>query len=211
MVLDGRESSNRLNKMQIFPTAYFAPIAYYKAFANADNPVVEVKEHFVKQTIRTRCEVLGPNGKQLLSVPVERINGNKTAIEDLIIVEDGWRKIHWKTIETAYSSAPFFDYYGIEIKELLMDQSLKKLTDLNDAIHQRILSWLDVQIPSSFTNDFEPYFSTDYRLIKLDSEVDFEQKAYYQVFRNKTDCISNLSILDLILNEGPMARKWLLD
>ena len=119
--------------MHIFPTAYFAPIAYYRAYVHAKEPVVETKEHFVKQTIRTRCELLGPNGKQLLSVPVERVNGNKTAVEDLKIVEDGWRKIHWKTIETAYSSSAYFDYYGMEVKELL-EGNYVRLIDLNDAV-----------------------------------------------------------------------------
>lgn len=195
--------------MELFPTAYFAPIAYYKKYVNADWPLVEVKEHFVKQTIRTRCELLGPNGKQLLSIPVERINGNKTAVEDLKIVEDGWRKIHWKTIETAYSSASYFDYYGMEVKELLEERHLR-LIDLNESVHQRILSWLDLKIPTRFTDEYHQHPETDFRTTKLDTEADFIHENYHQVFRQKTECLHNLSILDLIFNEGPMARKWLL-
>lgn len=195
--------------MNIFPTAYFAPIAYYRFYVNSSQPVVEVKEHFVKQTIRTRCELLGPNGKQLLSVPVERANGNKTAVEDLKIVEDGWRKIHWKTIETAYSSSAYFDYYGVEIKELI-EGNFTRLIDLNDSIHQRILSWLDIEIPTNFTTEYHIQPGNDFRNVKFDTESDFSHPSYYQVFRQKNDCLENLSILDLILNEGPLARKWVL-
>lgn len=194
--------------MDIFPTAYFAPIAYYRSYVNVRQPVVEVREHFVKQTIRTRCELLGPNGKQLLSVPVERVNGNKTVIENLKIVEDGWRKIHWKTIETAYSSAPFFDYYGVEIRELI-EGSYTRLIELNEAIHQRILSWLDLKIPTVYTSDYHSNPENDFRRVKFDTESDVPHNFYYQVFRQKKDCLLNLSILDLILNEGPLARKWI--
>lgn len=196
--------------MDIFPTAYFAPIAYYRFYVNSGQPVVEAREHFVKQTIRTRCELLGPNGKQLLSVPVERVNGNKTAVEDLRVVEDGWRKIHWKTIETAYSSAPYFDYYGMEVKSLI-DGDFPRLIDLNEAIHQRILSWMDIEIPTHFTTEYHVDPENDFRQVKLDTESGFSHAPYYQVFRQKNDCLLNLSVLDLILNEGPLARKWIID
>lgn len=194
--------------MSIFSTAYFAPIPYYKEYVSSDQPLVEAKEHFIKQTIRTRCELLGPNGKQLLSVPVERVNGNKTFIEDLKIVEDGWRKIHWKTIETAYSSSAYFDYYGMEIKELL-EENHTRLIDLNDSIHQRILHWLDIEIPTRFTTEYDSSIENDFRTVKFDTESSFTHENYHQVFRQKNDCMKNLSILDLILNQGPLARNWI--
>lgn len=195
--------------MHIFPTAYFAPIAYYREYIQANSPLIEVKEHFVKQTIRTRCELLGPNGKQLLSIPVERINGNKTAVEDLKIVEDGWRKIHWKTIETAYSSSAYFDYYGMEIKELLELKS-ERLIDFNEAIHQRVLNWLDIELPTQFTSEYQLHPESDFRNVLFDTSSEFVHENYYQVFRQKKECLQNLSILDLILNEGPMARNWVI-
>ncbi len=195
--------------MHIFPTAYFAPIAYYRAYVHAKEPVVETKEHFVKQTIRTRCELLGPNGKQLLSVPVERVNGNKTAVEDLKIVEDGWRKIHWKTIETAYSSSAYFDYYGMEVKELL-EGNYVRLIDLNDAVHQRVLFWLDLEIPTIYTTVYDLQPEKEDRMTTFDTESDYVHTPYHQVFRQKDNCLLNLSILDLIFNQGPMARKWII-
>lgn len=195
--------------MHIFPTAYFAPIAYYRAYVHAKEPVVETKEHFVKQTIRTRCELLGPNGKQLLSVPVERVNGNKTAVEDLKIVEDGWRKIHWKTIETAYSSSAYFDYYGMEVKELL-EGNYVRLIDLNDAVHQRVLFWLDLEIPTTYTTVYDLQPEKEDRMTTFDTESDYVHTPYHQVFRQKDNCLLNLSILDLIFNQGPMARKWII-
>ena len=195
--------------MTVFPIAYFAPIAYYREFVQANSPVIEVKEHFVKQTIRSRCEILGPNGKQLLSIPVERVNGNKTAMDELLIVEDGWRKIHWKSIETAYSSAAHFDYYGMEVKELI-DLPISNLVEFNLTIHHRILDWLDFpSLPFECSSEYISKPTVDLRKEKLDSESTLNHANYYQVFRDRPECIHNLSILDLIFNEGPMARKWM--
>lgn len=196
--------------MTVFPIAYFAPIAYYREFCKAESPIIEVKEHFVKQTIRSRCEILGPNGKQLLSIPVEKVNGNKTAMDELLIVDDGWRKIHWKSIETAYSSAAHFDYYGMEVKELI-DAPLTNLVEFNLKVHRRILHWLDFpDLNFECSSEYVLNPTTDFRNVKLDSESTLEHKNYYQVFRERPECMHNLSILDLIFNEGPMARNWMI-
>jgi len=195
--------------MTVFPVAYFGPIAYYREFVNSNSPIIEVKEHFVKQTIRSRCEVLGPNGKQLLSIPVEKINGNKTSMDELVIVEDGWRKIHWKSIETAYSSAAHFDYYGMEVKELI-EAPISNLVEFNRAIHDRVLSWLDFpDFPYECSSEYILNPSKDFRKVKLDTDSEFKHANYYQVFNDRPACLQNLSILDLIFNEGPMARNWM--
>ncbi|MCO5259284.1 MAG: WbqC family protein [Crocinitomicaceae bacterium] len=194
--------------MDVFPIAYFGPIHYYQLFVNSENAVIEVKEHFVKQTIRTRCEILAPNGIQTLSIPLHKPNGNKSTIDELEIIDDGWRKVHWKAIETAYSSAAYFDYYGIEIKELIFN-NYNRLLDLTIAIHERVLSWLDVERPTILSNSYLPCSEiTDYRTTKFDTTSESMHVCYHQVFRDKTDCVQNLSILDLILNEGPMAHNW---
>lgn len=197
--------------MQVFSTAYFGPIAYYAELIQAQQPIVEAKEHFVKQTIRTRCEILGPNGVQTLSVPVRKINGNKTAVDALELLDDGWRKMHWKSIETAYSSAAYFDYYGMEIKEILMGNQ-STLLELNDAILQRVLMWLDVEKTIGYTSEYQVVEDpkNDFRSVAFDSSSSYIHAPYHQVFKTKENCVFNLSILDLLLNEGPMAHNWML-
>src|SRR5690606_2640411 len=196
--------------MDVFPIAYFGPISYYKQYVNSPDAALEVKEHFVKQTVRTRCEILGPNGKQILSIPVQRVNGNKTKMDELLILEDGWRKIHWKSIETAYSSAAHFDYYGIEVHELIF-QKCANLVEFIKEIHLRVLSWLDIEPRWNITTAYLSNYRSDYRKVAFGTQEDFVHEPYHQVFELKDTCVQNLSILDLIFNQGPMARKWLLD
>lgn len=197
--------------MDIFPTAYFGNVAYFQRLVASNNILIEAKEHFVKQTLRTRCEILGPNGVQTLSIPVVKVNGSKTAMDQLLIADDNWQKIHWKSIETAYASAPYFDFYGQEIHELI-HSSLTNLMDFNDQITQRIGVWLDVDLELKRTTTFlaSENFNNDYRFDSFDVKEPLNFQHYTQVFRSKENCVKNLSILDVLLNEGPLARKWIL-
>jgi len=194
--------------MCIFPTSYFPPIAYFARYIIANTPYIEAHEHFVKQSIRTRCELLGPNGKQVLSIPIYRHMGNKTTMNNIQIINNGWEKIHWKTIKTAYSSAPFFEHYGVEVWEML---NIKKnsLLSFNDFIFQRILSWLGYEKQTIFTNTYTTTAIIDYRNTPFDTQSQWQHTPYTQVFRQKDNCMSNLSILDLIFNEGPLARNFI--
>ena len=195
--------------MEIFPTCYFGSIAFYQKWVAAKRPVIELHEHFIKQTLRSRCEILGPNTIQTLSIPVKKTKGNKSTIEEIELVSDGWQKIHLKSIETAYASSPFYEYYESELFELINFECVM-LSDFNNNIHKRILNWLDFPAELFTTHSYllNENYTLDYRLNSFDLDAkSFEN--YTQVFRAKDECVQNLSILDLILNQGPMARNWI--
>lgn len=198
--------------MEVFPSAYFGNIVYYKRIVAAAHPIIETCEHFVKQTLRSRCEILGPNSVQTLSIPVVKVNGSKTAMKDLQIVDDNWRTIHWRSIVSSYASAPFFDYYESELKELLWNDT-KYLIEFNKKIHQRICSWLEIGGNETYSDAFIEFseVNKDYRNDTFELRGDEIFTNYTQVFKEKVDCVQNLSILDLIMNEGPLARKWIVD
>jgi hypothetical protein len=196
--------------VSVFPIAYFGNIEYYRQFLRADSPIIETREHFIKQTIRTRCEILNANGIQQLSIPVSKHRGSKTPMNELEISDQtDWRKIHWKAIESAYSSAPFFDHYGMEVEELIYQKEMNLIQfDLN--IMQRIDQWLDLKGYYSCSQTYvSENIGTDHRL------SDFTQlepiKSYYQVFEPTGAFVPNLSILDLLFCEGPLARNWLIE
>ena len=193
----------------VFPTAYFGSIAYFQALVHEQNVCIEAKEHFVKQTIRTRCSILVSNGLRYLSVPVVKENGNKTPMDRIrISYTENWQNDHWRTIESAYSSAPFFEHYEKEVKALIFSNE-DNLLRFNEKITNTILDWLSIDsVTKQFTSEFANA-EHDFRTFPFDDRLDI--KKYTQVFEAENGFIPNLSILDLIMNEGPMARKWLLD
>ena len=191
----------------IFPLAYFGNIAYFRELIQAEKCILEIKEHFVKQTLRTRCEIATANGSLQLNIPVVRKNGSKTVLEAIEIAYDtDWRKSHWKAIESAYASAPFFDYYGSEVEELIYAKE-KNLVQFNLNSTRRILSWLDISLELKTSGEYlNSAELTDFRGSDFCNSTAIA--SYQQVFNSAEEFNPNLSILDVIFCEGPMARNW---
>lgn len=195
----------------LLPVSYFGSLAYFSEVVKWSEIEIEAKENFPKQTYRNRCSILGANGIISLTIPVSKPNGSKTTMESIQIVEDGWREIHWRSIRSAYESAPFFDYYGPEIEDLIF-QKEKSLLEFDLKILKRIILWLDLPVKLSVTTSFESYATNDLRssLVHKSSFQDYEKAPYLQVFPGEHSFRKDLSILDAILCEGPMARTLLI-
>jgi len=191
----------------ILPTVYFGNIHYFKTLFSYQSVLIEAKEHFVKQTFRNRCEILTSNGVQQLSIPVVRSNGSKTTIDEVTISFDtDWRKDHWKAIESAYSSSPYFEHYGQEVKELIYQEETN-LLKFNQLIQCRISNWLGLDHSFRFTSSFSPNSNLDFNY--LNQNVKGDVIKYIQVFEDRTSFCENASILDAIFCLGPMARNLL--
>ncbi len=198
--------------MKVYPIAYFPSIRYFESIAKESHVMLEMKEHFPKQTYRNRCDVLGANGILSLSIPVKRPNGNKSSTDSIILSDDeNWRSRHWRTIVSAYQSAPFFDYYGIEVEALIFQEETN-LANFNLKIIERICSLLDIQTTFEFTTEFHTPIDQDPRdvLVGKKHVAPIEKAPYIQVFPEDKNFHRNLSILDAIMCEGPLARKLLL-
>jgi hypothetical protein len=179
------------------------------AFSQDDENTNDTVKGFNKGSISSRCEILSPNGIQQLPIPVIRKNGSKTLFDEVEIAHDiDWRKKLWKSIETAYSSAPFFDYYGIDL-EALIYQKENNLLNYTLNCTKQLFDWLSIESTINLTSTYyEGNDKLDLRFSSFDYYGNF--KPYIQVFNPTNEFIPNLSILDLLLNEGPMARNWLI-
>ncbi len=197
-------------KTIIHPT-YFPSISHYVAIAKSTNLVLEFDDNFQKQTNRNRMYIYSPNGLQLLNVPVKQAIVLHQKTRDILIENDfDWQKQHFKSLESAYRSSPFFEYF----EDMLVPVFQKKhifLMDLNLASMEFIAQAL--RFPFVFEKS-EEYFKNlenhiDYRQLadgKKDKNT-FEQ--YPQVFEQKAGFLNNLSVLDLIFNEGKFALDYL--
>ena len=194
--------------MNVFPTAYFPSIYYLKEFFACSNPLIEIQENFPKQTIRNRCEVLTSNGILTLSIPVLHNSGGKQLTKDVRIdYSKNWQIDHWRAIQSAYASAPYFEDYFEEIKSLINYRS-SFLLEKNEQIIGFIESILEIKSNYSYTNKFENKIVSQKNLFLEQNKIDI--KPYQQVFGYDKLFVPNMSILDLIFNEGPFCRKWIL-
>jgi hypothetical protein len=197
--------------MVLLHPTYFSPIIQYVAIAKSANIIFEVEDNYQKQTYRNRCYIYGSNGLQPLNVPVEHLKGFKQKTKDVKIdYKDFWHKHHLKTLQSAYSSSPFYEFYVDDLISIL-NKKPTFLLDLNLECHEFVMDALQIKIPMSQTDKFEQESGTnDYRrLVVAKSKQNFNLTPYYQVFSESHGFISNLSILDLIFMEGPNTQNYL--
>ena len=198
-------------KMTLFTTAYFPSISYMARFLSEDAPLIEVWETYRKQTYRNRCRVMTANGVESLTVPVVKVNGNHTMTKDILVSDHApWQHIHSRCLESAYKAAPYFDHYYDYLRPIF-EGRFERLIDLNDAALRAVLRMLKVKKEILHTTDYIREAGNDLReafspkkAIECDSFPE-----YYQVFGTKFPFAPDLSVLDLVFNEGPEAIGYL--
>lgn len=197
--------------MTLLQPTYFSPIIQYVAISKSKEIVFEVEDNFQKQTYRNRCYIYTADGKHLLNVPIQHGKGIKQKTKEVKIdYKDDWHKLHLKTLKTAYSSSPFFEFY---IDDLLpiFEKRTPFLLDLNLKCHKFIMDALQLEISTSKTTVYHKEVTVlDARSLAIaKSNHKFNLDRYIQVFEQNHGFISNLSILDLLFMEGPNALNYL--
>jgi hypothetical protein len=168
--------------------------------------VVEQHENYLKQTFRNRCEILAANGIMPLTIPVKHNGEAKTKIRDIKIDYTGnWQRLHWRTIDSAYRSSPFFVYYADDFMPFYEKKEVF-LFDFNCKMLNKLIELTGIKTKITFSDSYLHDCEMDYRnLISPKNKIEdpyFLPVPYYQVFSEKFGFQPNLSILDLLCNEG---------
>lgn len=192
---------------------YLPTLEFFSAISNFDEIVLDVHSHYVKQSFRNRTMVNSANGPQTLIIPVTK-KTNRTPLFQVECDENyRWRLNHWRTIESAYRKAPFFEFYADDIHQIL-SQKDRQLSSLNINLLSICLKWLGWTKNIILTTEYLQIFDgTDLRdqihaKIPCFSRAFFKPRIYKQVFGSSF--VANLSVLDLIFCTGPHAPDWLM-
>lgn len=185
--------------------AYSGNIQYYSLLSKFPEVYLEQYAHYVKQTYRNRCQILTANGVMNLTIPVDKVSGEKMLDKDVRISDTSWQRVHWAAIESAYNNSPFFLYYSDDIKPLY-EKKFDFLLDFNLSLQEVLVSLLGLNTKFTLTSEYLDTNELDYRE-KLSPKYkgciqNFAPKPYYQVFKEKFGFVENLSIYDLLFNMG---------
>lgn len=195
----------------ILETQYFPCLTYFGAIVRHEYLFIESNENFQKQTLRNRCNILNSQGVQRLIVPITHPD-SKLIKDCKIDYSQNWQVNHIRSIQTAYGKSAFFEYFFGDF-EMIINKNHTFLLDLNSEIMSKCLKIIKIDKPIFFTKEFTPIGSNGInvkRNIYNDTQpkaLENNQSKYYQSFGNIF--VNNLSILDLIMNEGTNSKKIL--
>lgn len=198
-------------KVLLHPT-YFPNIAHATVMARADEVTFEMDDNYQKQTYRNRTYIYGANGKLQLSIPIIHTQKERQKYRDIKIYNaENWQDIHWKSLETAYRTSPFFEFYEDELQPLFTEKA-DFLLDFNLKCMEAIFDCLQWDVNSSKTETYQKTVEgkSDFRYLanaRKESFYNFDE--YTQVFHTKHGYIRNLSILDLLFSQGPNTLNYL--
>ena len=194
----------------IHPT-YFPSISHFVAMAQADSITMEMEDNFQKQTNRNRTLIYSPNGIQLLNIPIKHSKENHQRTKDVKLeTAFDWQKQHFKSLEAAYRTSPFFEYFEDAITPIFTKKHTF-LMDLNFETMEIVSKCLGMPFQYEKTAEYFHEVSdfTDYRKLTNGKKDTSSCEPYTQVFGDKHGFLNNLSILDLLFNEGRFALDYL--
>jgi len=185
---------------------YFPNIHQFTQIIKANNILFEVSDNYQKQTFRNRTYIYGANGKLGLFIPVIHTHNNRELFKDVKISYDSnWMDLHLKSLQSAYRSSPYFEYFEDDFIKLYSEKE-KFLADFNIKCIRLISNLLDLDLDYKISNEYVEKTNDIIDLRDLSNarkEKKIDTPKYIQVFESKHGYINNLSILDLIFSEGP--------
>jgi len=202
-----------IEKGAVLPMFYLPPVEYFvKLNTYKTGLLIEHEEHFPKQTYRNRANIYAPDGLLALTVPVVKGSKNHTKVKDVKISYDfRWQRLHWQSLQACYRRSAYFEYYENDLAPFY-EKKFDFLFDYNEQLLYFILKAAKIKVELKYTETYEPTYTdmADFRKSIHPKETGtFEQKIYLQVFEDRKGFLNNLSMVDLLFNQGPNSINYL--
>lgn len=182
------------------------------AIVQAEKVMFEVEDNYQKQTYRNRAYIAHSNGELLLNIPIKHNKGGKRQKTKNVMVENDfpWQEHHFKSLQSAYRTSPFFEYYEDDLAPLFKE-TVENLLDHNLKITEVLCELIGIGVEFSKTTSYEvsPQIKDLRFLINAKRKSDFRPEEYTQVHQANHAFLPNLSVLDLLFNEGTNTLTYL--
>lgn len=182
------------------------------AISKADEVIFEVEDNYNKQTYRNRAYVAHSNGKLLLNIPIKHNKNGDRLRTSIVQVENDfpWLEHHLKSLKSAYRTSPFFEYYEDDLAPIFT-RKVGSLLEHNLFIYDILAELIGLTTHYTRTQEFvtKPDFIDLRYLVNAKNKIDFTCEEYIQVHQANHPFIPNLSVLDLLFNQGPNTLNYL--
>jgi len=200
-----------MKNILLHPT-YFPSIVQMVAVVNVDKLVFEIQDNYQKQSYRNRTYIAHANGRLLLNVPIKHSKNGIRQKTKIVTIENSfpWQTQHWKSLQNAYRTSPFFEFYEDDIAPIFNNPA-KQLMELNFSIYKLLCELLGLDKSYDTTTEYliePPQLDLRY-LVEAKKLKNHQLSSYTQVMEANHGFLPNLSVLDLLFNEGPNALAYL--
>ncbi len=184
-----------MSEVVLYPALF--PPTIYMAWLVEEGLDWNTSAKFDKRSWRNRYRILGPHGPQDLSAPIIQAS-TKGSLRDVQLEQRGnWGEKEWRAIESSYRKASFFEALADELSPIVR----KEHTFLIDRIEES-MQWvtrsLNIEMPAESSGRV-------HSLKAIKPSANIECISYRQVFAHSLGFHGNMSIIDLLMNEGPLS------
>ena len=194
---------------------YFGSVEHYRLLAMHERVIIDLGEHYERQSYRTRTSIIGPNGVQDLVVQIARKSGEKMPMRSVgLSYVETWPQQHVHAIRSAYGNTPWFIHFIDEIEAVVL-KKYDRLADLQLATIDLGMKWLGLRTEIVVSDNYIEQMDglADLRMAfhpkrPLPPEV-AAVPPYPQVFTDRHGFVPRMSIIDLVCNCGPESNRIL--
>jgi len=224
-------------KIAIVQSNYIPWKGYFDMINMVDEFILFDDMQYTRRDWRNRNRIKTQNGLQWLTVPVKVKGKYFQKIYETEISEPGWGEKHWKTISYNYSRAKYFDEYKDLFEQLFLGLDEKYLSTINFRLLSTICKILGISTKISWSMDYEILDGKTERLVHICKQVNateyisgpaaqdyideklFKEAGIKLSYMDYSDYppysqlfppfVHEVSVIDLIFNEGLNARKFM--
>jgi hypothetical protein len=214
---------------------YFGSVEHYRLLAKHPRVIIDLGEHYERQSYRTRTRIVGPNGVQDLTVQIARRSGEKMPMRTVgLSYEETWPQQHVHAIRSAYGNTPWFIHYIDAIEDVVL-KKYDRLVDLDLATLRLGMKWLGLGTELVVSEEYLeaasgksqaastlgpnlPLAAKHRPLEPIDLRTTLHPKRplppeltaapiYPQIFADRHGFVPRMSVIDLVCNCGPEATS----
>ncbi len=227
-----------MKKIAILQSNYIPWKGYFDIIGSVDEFIIYDDMQYTRRDWRNRNKIVTPQGLLWLTIPVMVKNRFYQKINETKVVDHDWIIQHWRSIQANYAHAKFFDKYKERILGVYEHcREEEYLSQINYLFLKEICDILDIHTKITWSSDYHLVDGKTERLVGLVKEAGGSYylsgpaaKSYiveecfqkenielawmdysnYPEYRQRSDKFEHgVSIIDLIFNEGPNARKFM--
>jgi WbqC-like protein family len=224
-------------KIAILQSNYIPWKGYFDIINSVDEFVIYDDVQYTKGDWRNRNIIATRQGLKWLTIPVKTKGRLQLNINEIRVSDKNWKNKHWKTLQQNYGKAPYFSIYKELFADLYFQCSEDFLSNINYKFITAINNILGISTPLKWSIEYNACGNPSERLIDICKKAGastylsgLSAKAYLDtsLFTKEGVCVEwvdykgypeytqlhapfehGVTVLDLIFNEGPNAKKFM--